>query len=150
MRWSQNPFVFLLQFLGLLGPLFPEPFDLRVRDAHAPHPATCLIFPCRSSTAHPDHLPLQISATWASLIPEAVQVAPLHIPAMYERPVHSSATGHGSMAGMRWSQNPFVFLLQFCRTCLARARRLPRRDRQGVPGGRFVGLLDGPLLLGEK
>nr|XP_037280443.1 uncharacterized protein LOC119173760 [Rhipicephalus microplus] len=112
MRWSENPFVFLLQFLGLLGPHFVEPFDLRVGGAHAPHPATSLIFPCRSSTAHPDHLPLQLSAMWASLIPEAVQAAPLQIPAIYERPVHSSATGHGGTAGMRWSENPFVFLLQ--------------------------------------
>ncbi|KAH7958134.1 hypothetical protein HPB51_027881 [Rhipicephalus microplus] len=104
MRWSENPFVFLLQFLGLLGHLFAEPFDLRVGDAHAPHPATSLIFPCRSSTAHPDHLPLQLSATWASLIPEAVQVAPLQNPVIYERPVHSSATGHGGpVRCMRWS-----------------------------------------------
>lgn len=101
-----------MEFLGLLGPLFTEPSDLQVGDAHALHPSTSLILPCQPSTALPYHPPPQLSATCAALISEVVQAAPLRIPAIYERPVRSSATGHGGTASMRWSENPFVFLLQ--------------------------------------
>lgn len=49
--------------------------------------------------------------------------------------------------GLDWTGQT---LFGSCRTRLGRSGRLPRRDRQGIPGGRFVGLLDGPLLVGEK